>query len=74
MNARMNDVIDRIGDIQITINERDGMPSGTPLPATGEGKAIEMMKEMAVMNKSFQEMVMKNITDKEKQKQGGLGQ
>ena len=66
MNARINDVIDRIGEIQNTINERDGMPSGTPLPATGEDKIIDMMKEMTIMNTSFQEMIMKNITEKTK--------
>ena len=64
MNARMNDVINRIGEIQKAIDERDGMPSNTPLPIAGEAMhpnqpIIDMMKDMASMNQNCQEMVMK---------------
>ena len=74
MHARVNDVIDQIGEIKMNINERDGMPSSTPLPATGDDKILDMVKEMILMNENFQEIIMKNIKDKAERKQGGLGQ
>ena len=45
-NVRINDVIDRIGAISKNIDERDGMPSSTPLPAAADDKIIEMIKEL----------------------------
>ena len=75
LDTRINDIINRIGGIQKSIDERDGMPSITPLPIAGEATnpnqpIIDMMKEMATMNQNFQEMVMKGMKKEEGEGKG----
>jgi len=64
LNVRINDVIDRIGEIQNNINER----VSTTLPNTGEDKILDMMKDYTTMNANFQEAIMKSLKDNELEK------